>query len=43
MLDDAEVDGFLMWLNAPGYRMAFVDFDPADNVGLYSTRRYALV
>lgn len=30
------IHGFLMWLNTPGYRVSFVDSDPAYNVRLPS-------
>lgn len=30
--------GFLVWLNAPGYSVAFVDLDPSYDVGLFGAR-----
>ena len=32
MLEDAEIDGFLVWPDAPGYCMLSFDIDPADKV-----------
>ena len=32
MLEDAKVDGFLVWPYAPGYGMLSFDIDPADKV-----------
>ena len=32
MLEDAEIDGFLVWPDTPGYCMLGFDIDPADKV-----------
>lgn len=34
MFEDSEVEGLLVRLNTPGYRMIGFDTDPADQVGL---------
>jgi hypothetical protein len=35
MFEDAEVDGALVWLDAPGDGVVTFDIDPSDEVGLY--------
>ena len=32
MLEDAEIDGFLVWPYAPGYCMLGFDIDPTDKI-----------
>lgn len=36
MFEDAEVDGFLVWLDAPGDGVVAFDIDPSHEVGLFS-------
>lgn len=37
MLEDSEIEGLLMWLDAPRYRMFSADVYPADEIRLRQT------
>jgi hypothetical protein len=42
MFEDAEVDGFLVWLDAPGDGVVAFDIDPSHEVGLYISYRISI-